>query len=61
MKAYLIGYKAKHEASHNGGDVFFRFNPQKFEKEIELSRTVKALTQAVKGKLEKKNVVDGGR
>lgn len=42
------------------GDVFFRFNPNKFEKEIELGRTVKKLVSAVKGQLEKKNVVDGG-
>jgi hypothetical protein len=41
------------------GDVFFRFNPQKFQREIELGRTVKKLSEAVKGKLEKKNVVDG--
>jgi len=43
------------------GDVFFRFNPKKFEREIELGRTVKKLTEAVKGKLEKKNVDVGGR
>jgi hypothetical protein len=43
------------------GDVFFRFNPNKFEKEIEMGRTVKKLVSAVKGQLEKKSVVDGGR
>ena len=43
------------------GDVFFRFNPKKFEKEIQLGRTVKKLVSAAKGQLEKKNVVDGGR
>lgn len=43
------------------GDVFFRFNPEKFERDIQVGRTVKKLVSAVKGKLEPKNVIDGGR
>lgn len=42
-------------------NVFFRFNPSKFSEQIERDRTVRKLVSAVKGQLEKKNVVDGGR
>ena len=43
------------------GDVFFRFNPQKFERDIEVGRTVKKLVQDVKSRSRPKMDVDGGR
>ena len=43
------------------GEVFFRFNAQKFEREIEMGRTVKKLVQDVKSRTRPKIDVDGGR
>ena len=42
------------------GDVFFRFNPEKFERDIEMGRTVKKLVQDVKSRSRPKMDVDGG-
>lgn len=43
------------------GDVFFRFNPEKFERDILVGRTVKKLVQDAKSRTRPKIDVDGGR
>jgi len=43
------------------GEVVFHFNLEKFEREIELGRTVKGHLKAKTSALGDKNVVDGGR
>ena len=42
-------------------NVFFRFNPKKFESDIEKGSTTKALTSAKRGSLKGKKSKDGGR
>lgn len=43
------------------GDVFFRFNPEKFERDVLVGRTVKKLMEDVKTRSKPKIDVDGGR